>query len=71
MNIKPTPKRNTAEELSTAAMSLLGHPRAALLTARDRDDLWGVATKVYPASAQWRTVVAIIADRLEGRSQVA
>lgn len=64
-------RRNTASEISTKALGLLGHMRAALLTARERDELWDIATGKQETNAVTITTVEKIAARLEGRRVVA
>lgn len=59
--------RNTASEISTKAQDLLGHMRAQILTARERDDLWDIAYSSNPVTAVQITTVERIEARLEGR----
>lgn len=65
------PRRNTASEISTKALGLLGHMRAALLTARERDELWDIATGKREQTAVTNTMIERVTARLEGRRQVA
>jgi hypothetical protein len=66
-----THSRNSASEISTKALGLLGHMRAALLTERERNDLWDIATGRKGANGVTITMVEKIAARLEGRRGVA
>ena len=62
--------RNRASEISTRALGLLGHIRASMLTARERDDLWAIATGNEPVTAVSITTVERISAKLEGRRRV-
>lgn len=70
MSSKSHQKSNT-QELNSTAGALLGHYRAGCLTQRERDDLWKLFTSSGPVTAACRTTLATIADKLEGRRQVA
>lgn len=58
---------NTPSAISNAALELLGHMRAALLTERERADLWSIAFGSGPITAVHLTTVEHIARKLEGR----
>lgn len=62
-----TQNRNTASKISTRAQDLLGHMRAQVLSARERQDLWSIAFKTGPITGVDITTVARIEAKLEGR----
>jgi len=63
----PSRDGNTSSAISTTALELLGHMRAALLSERERADLWSIAFGSGPITAVHLTTVERVARKLEGR----
>jgi hypothetical protein len=62
---------NRQLEFSTAVRALFMHPNASELTVADREEIWRLSMQKKPATALCRSIAERIADKLEGRRQVA